>query len=288
MVAHVEPNVEVCLALMFIQAEASDRNAVRIGQVEQRPWHDRTDREALNRLNRCLCLDQAIDVRPIKDAVTVEWKASSDRIVVAEKCKETRGRQLFCARQAAQFGAVDLTDEETRFPLGNGPLPSFGSHWHAAEARYCRPHFSSPLRPQADGGERQIHQAIAKFRHALAQAFRNLIVRQRGRRRMIALPDHVRPELSFGLLRLGLRGWLIEPSETTRSPTAYFFICMICQPLQNRTPVCPAPQFLHDLRAVAREPVLSSDMLGRFCRLDTLGVSLRKFCCAQLRKLASP
>ena len=228
MVAHIEPNVEVCLALMFVQAEASDRDAVRIRQVEQRPRNDRTDREGLNRLDRCLRLDQAIDVRPIKHAVTVEWKASGDRIVVAEKREETRSRQLFCARQAAQFGAVDLTDEETRFLLGNGPLPSFGSHWHAAEARSCRRHFGSPLRPQTDGGECQIHQAIAKFRHALAQTFRDLIARQRRRRRMIGLPDHVRPEFSFRLFRLGLRGWLIEPSKMTACPFAYFFIRMIC------------------------------------------------------------
>ena len=166
-----------------------------------------------------------MDVRPIKHAVTVEWKASGDRIVVTEKCEETRSRQLFCARQAAQFGAVDLTDEETRFLLGNGPLPSFGSHWHAAESRSCRPHFGSPLRPQTDGGECQIHQAIAKFRQALAQTFRNLIARQRRRRCMIGLPDHVRPEFPLQAVPARVAGLAYRAKQDDYLP--------ICVPLRR-------------------------------------------------------
>ena len=124
----------------LFRPRAADRGAVRIWQIEKpAAARSRTDREGLNRLNGCLCLDQAIDIRPIKDAVTVEWKASGDRIMVTEKRKETRGRQLFCARQAAHFGAVDLTDEETRFLFGNGPLPALRSKRHAAEARHRRP-----------------------------------------------------------------------------------------------------------------------------------------------------
>lgn len=62
---------------------------------------------------------------------------------------------------------------------------------------------------------------------------------------------------------------------------------MIGEPLQNRTPVSPALEFLQDLPAVAREPILPSDMLGRFCCLDTFDISLCKLCCGQFRKPAA-
>ena len=150
---------------------------------------------------------------------------------------------MFCARQAAQFGAVDLTDEETRFLLGNGPLPSFGSDWHAAEARTCRRHFGSPLRPQADGGECQIHQAIAKFRHALAQTFRNLIARQRRRWCMIALPDDVRPEFSLWLLPGRVAGLAYRAKQDDSQP--------ICGPLRLNDLLAAAERNAHSPRALS-------------------------------------
>src|SRR5580692_9101008 len=105
---------------------AKCRNTPRADVCSGRSFRPRCYRAGwkdLKRLDRRFGLDQAFDVRPIKDAVTIERKTSGNRIVVAEEREQSRSWQLFGTRQAAQLGAVDLTDEEKRFLLDNRPLP---------------------------------------------------------------------------------------------------------------------------------------------------------------------
>jgi len=90
------------------------------------------------------------------------------------------------------------------------------------------------------------------------------------------LPDYVRPELAFIARLVGRWTWLLEPIEIAAGPGAYFGIRMIRQPGKNRTRLAPGLQFLRDLVATAHEPVVSSDMVRRFCRLETFYISLLK------------
>src|ERR1051326_203015 len=104
---------------------------------------------------------------------------------------------------------------------------------------------------------------------------------------MIALPDYVRPELSFLTRCLRWRTWLVEPIEIAAGPGAYFGIRMIREPGQNRTRLAPGLQFLRDLVAAAHEPVVSSDMVRRFCRLEIFYISLLKLGQPQPRQRAA-
>jgi hypothetical protein len=56
---------------------------------------------------------------------------------------------------------------------------------------------------------------------------------------------------------------------------------MLGEPLENLARLPARLERVHDVRATAREPVLSSDMLGAFCGLDACYVGVRKFGPAQ-------
>jgi hypothetical protein len=56
---------------------------------------------------------------------------------------------------------------------------------------------------------------------------------------------------------------------------------MLGEPLKNLKRLPARLQRFHDVPAMAREPVLSSDMLGAFCGLDACYVGVRKFGPAQ-------
>ncbi len=220
--------------------------------------------------------------------MVAKWKTASHRVIVAEKGEQTGGRQKFGTRQAAQFGAIDLADEQQRLLLDGRPLPIGRRKRHAAEMRRRRRNHRASLRPQTDGGQHQIHKPIAEFGHSSVQPAGDFISRQRRWWGIAALPNYLPPQAMARrcfLRRFRLRS--IEPSKTTAGPLAHFCVRIIRQPLQNRTRLSPSLEFLHDLPAPVREPVLSSNMLGCLCGLDTFDISLRKLCCAQFRKPAA-
>jgi len=139
---------------VLVQAEVADRAAERMRQIEERPWHQRAGRKGLDRLNSGLGRNETISLRPVKDVLVVEWKATRDSIVVAEEGEQARGLQLFGSRQAARLGAIDLTYKKQRLLLGHRPFPTRRRQWRSAKAgRRCRD-LGAPLRLQPDGGQR--------------------------------------------------------------------------------------------------------------------------------------
>jgi hypothetical protein len=101
---------------------------------------------------------------------------------------------------------------------------------------------------------------------------------------MIALPLDARPEPSLRRLprRCGLHR-PIKPIELALRPFAHVRIGVSDEPLHDLTCLASRAELLQDFRTAPDEPVVSSDMLPRFGRLNAGRIGLLELCAAQLR-----